>query len=93
MKPFVLSDAHLLSRKKDTKLINRLDIWGMPCYLEFSPKEWLDMLFSFSAKTDLVLLDGMFNGDWFSVYESKIVPPRKGPQFQRFRIWARMRNT
>ena len=85
MKPFVLSDAHLLSRKKDTKLINRLDIWGMPCYLEFSPKDWLDMLFSFSAKTDLVLLDGMFNGDWFSVYESKIVPPRKGPQFQRFR--------
>lgn len=85
MKPFVLSDIHLQGRKQKIKLVNRLDIFGMPCYYEFSSKDYLNVLFNFSSKTDLVLVDGMLNGDWFSVYESKIVPQRKNPQLERFR--------
>ncbi len=85
MKKFELSEIHLAEQKKEIKLVNRLDIFGLPCYFEFSPQDWMDYVMSFTDQTDLVLFDCMLDGDFVSIYESEILPLRKNAQFERFR--------
>lgn len=85
MDKIVLSQAHLEKRKQKKRFVLRDDIFCTILQQEMCVKDYFDFSFSFPDEVDKVIVDGMYSGDWYSVYESEILPLRKKPLFERFR--------
>ena len=85
MKKFTLSQAHLERRKQRKRFVLRDDIFGSYLQMELGVKDYFDFSFAFPDEVDKVIVDGMYGGDWYSVYESEILPPRRMPMLARFR--------
>ena len=85
MEKFILSKEHKEKRAEKKKFVLRYDIFGSYMGREMSPKDYFDFHFSYPDETDKIILDAMFCGDFYSVYESKILPLRRFPMFARFR--------
>ncbi len=85
MKEIVLSQAHLEKRKQRKRFVLRDDIFCTILQQEMCAKDYFDFSFSFPDEVDKVIVDGMYSGDWYSVYESEILPLRRKPMLARFR--------
>lgn len=85
MKKFVLSQAHLEKRKQRKRFVLRDDIFCTILQQKMCVKDYFDFSFSFPDEVDKVIIDGMYSGDWYSVYESEILPLRRNPMLARFR--------
>jgi len=80
-----LSSAHLEKRCQKNRLVLRNDIFCTYLQREMAPKDYFDLSFAYPKQADKVLIDGMNGGDWFSVYDSEILPLRRNPFLARFR--------
>ena len=85
MKKIVLSQAHLDKRKQKKRFVLRDDIFCTILQQKMCVKDYFDFSFSFPDEVDKVIIDGMYSGDWYSVYESEILPLRQNPMLARFR--------
>ena len=85
MKKIVLSQAHLDKRKQRKRFVLRDDIFCTILQQKMCVKDYFDFSFSFPDEVDKVIIDGMYSGDWYSVYESEILPLRQNPMLARFR--------
>ena len=85
MKKFVLSQSHLEKRKQRKRFVLRDDIFCTILQQKMCVKDYFDFSFSFPDEVDKVIIDGMYSGDWYSVYESEILPLRQNPMLARFR--------
>ena len=85
MGKIVLSQAHLKKRGQRKHFVLRDDIFCTILQHKLSVKDYFDFSFSIPDEADKVIIDGMYSGDWYSVYESEILPLRKNAMFERFR--------
>ena len=85
MKKIVLSQAHLEKRRQRKRFVLRDDIFCTILQQKMCVKDYFDFSFSFPDEVDKVIVDGMYSGDWYSVYESEILPLRRHPMLERFR--------
>ena len=85
MKKFELTKEHKEKRADKKKFVLRYDIFGSYMDREMSTKDYFDFHFAYPDEVDKIILDAMFCGDFYSVYDSKILPPRRFPMFARFR--------
>lgn len=85
MKKIILSPAHLAKRREKKKFSMRYDIFGSHQMRELSPKDYFELAFSYPKAAERILIDGMYSGDWYSVYESELLPLRRNPFLARFR--------
>ena len=85
MKRFNLTEEHLQRRADKKKFVLRYDIFGSYMDRELSTKDYFSFHFSYPDQVDKIILDAMFCGDFYSVYDSDILPPRRFPMFARFR--------
>ena len=76
-------------RKKKKRFVLRNDIFGSHLHLELGIEDYFDFSFAFPDEADKIIVDGMYAGDWYSIYESKILPLRRKPMFARFHSAAR----
>lgn len=84
MQKFTLSLAHLQKRKEKKHFSLRYDIFGSYLMRELSTEDYFDFCFSYPRAADRILIDGMFSGDWYSVYESAFLPRRKAAFLEKF---------
>ena len=85
MKKFMLSQEHLEKRRQKKHFVLRDDIMGSFLQREMAPVDYFDMSFSFPEEADKILIDCMpGGGQWYSVYESELVPMYRTPHFSRF---------
>ena len=82
---FVLTAEHKEKRARKAHFVLRYDIFGTFLQREMSAKDYFDFSFSFPDEADKVIIDGMYSGDWYSVYESDILPLRRNPMLARLR--------
>lgn len=85
MEKIVLSEAHLKKRNQRKRFVLRDDIFCTILQQELCVKDYFDFSLSFPDEVDKVIIDGMYSGDWYSVYESEILPLRRKPMLSRFR--------
>jgi len=85
MDKFILSEAHKKKRSEKKRFVLRYDIFGSYLGREMSPKDYFDFHFSYPDNADKVIIDGMEGGDFYSMYDSEIIPPRRSPRNARFR--------
>ena len=85
MDKFILSEAHKKKRSEKKKFVLRYDIFGSYLGREMCPKDYFDFHFSYPDNADKVIIDGMEGGDFYSMYDSEIIPWRKNPRNRRFR--------
>ncbi len=85
MDKFVLSPAHLEKRRQKKRFVLRDDIFCTILQQEMCAKDYFDFSFSFPDEVDKVIVDGMYAGDWYSVYESEFLPLRRKPMLARLR--------
>ena len=85
MENFLLSKEHKEKRKQKKRLVLRQDIFGSYLQRELSPKDYFKLSFAFPEQFDKVLIDGLYDGDFYSVYDSDVLPLRKDIMFDRFR--------
>ena len=85
MKKFALSQAHLEKRKQRKRFVLRDDIFCTVLQQKMCVKDYFDFSFSFPDEVDKVIIDGMYSGDWYSIYESELLPLRRNPMLARFR--------
>ena len=85
MEKFILSKEHKEKRAEKKKFVLRYDIFGGTLDKSMSTKDYFDFHFSYPDEADKIIIDGMEGGDFYSVYDSKVIPPRKNPYLARFR--------
>ena len=85
MAKFILSDEHKKKRSEKKKFVLRYDVFGSYLGREMGPKDYFDFHFSYPQNVDKVIIDGMEGGDFYSMYESKLIPMRKNPRNARFK--------
>ena len=85
MDKFILSREHKDKRAQKKKFVLRYDVLGTPIQEELLPHEYFDLYRDIPEVVDKVILDMMYSGDWYSIYESSILPPRRAPRFARLR--------
>ena len=85
MRKFVLSAQHLKKRNEKKHFVLRLDIFGTFLQREMSAKDYFDFTSSFPNEADKILIDGMYSGDWYSVYKSDILPLRHNVFLDKWR--------
>lgn len=85
MEKFQLSKAHIEKRRKKSKFVLRQDIFGSYLQRELSPKDYFKLSFAFPDEVDKVIIDGLYDGDFYSVYDSEVLPLRRDKMFARFR--------
>ncbi len=85
MEKFQLSKEHIEKRKNKSKFVLRQDIFGSHLQRELSPKDYFKLSFAFPDEADKIIIDGLYDGDFYSVYESEILPLRRDKMFARFR--------
>lgn len=84
MKRFTLTEEHKEKRAQKKRFVLRYDIFGSYLGREMVPEDYFDFHFSYPDNADKVIIDGMLSGDFYSVYESEILPRRKYPMLERF---------
>ena len=85
MEKFILTKEHKEKRADKKKFVLRYDVFGSFMDRELSVKDYFDFHFAYPEQVDKIIFDAMFCGDFYSVYESRILPPRRFPMFARFR--------
>ena len=85
MKRFTLTKEHKEKRADKKKFVLRYDIFGTYLCRGMSTNDYFNFQFAYPDNTDKVIIDGMYSGDFYSVYDSEILPPRRSPLHDRFR--------
>jgi len=85
MEKFVLTKEHKEKRADKKKFVLRYDIFGTYLGRQMNTEDYFDFHFSYPDNADKIIVDGMFSGDFYSVYDSEILPPRKSAMLERFR--------
>ena len=85
MEKFILTKEHKEKRADKKKFVLRYDVFGSFMDRELSVKDYFDFHFAYPDQVDKIIFDAMFCGDFYSVYDSEILPPRRFPMFARFR--------
>lgn len=84
MNKFILTNEHLEKRKQKKHFVLRNDIMCTYLQREMAPADYFAFSFQFPEETDKILIDCMpAGGEWYSVYESEIVPRYRDPFFAR----------
>ncbi len=85
MEKFQLSKEHIEKRRMKNKFVLRQDIFGSYLQRELSPKDYFKLSFAFPDEADKIIVDGLYDGDFYSVYDSDVLPLRRDRMFARFR--------
>lgn len=78
-----LTPSHLAKRQEKKEFSLRYDIFGSFLQQALEPKDYFDFCFSYPREAERILIDGMYDGDWYSVYESALLPQRHCPFLDR----------
>ena len=85
MKKMVLSSEHMEKRAQKKHFVLRLDVLGTYLQHAMSTEDYFAFTKQFPDEADKLILDAMYAGDWYSVYESDVNPLRHTPFLDRWR--------
>ena len=86
MNKFKLTAEHLERRRQARHAFSlRYDIFGSFVHQTVSQDDYFDFCMEFPDEASKIIIDGMYSGDWFSVYESKVLPMRHNHFLDRLR--------
>ncbi len=86
MKKFNLTAEHKKKRLKSRHVFSlRYDIFGSFLHQTASQDDYFDFCMEFPDEASKIIIDGMYSGDWFSVYESEVLPMRHNQFLDRLR--------
>ena len=85
MKKISLTEDHLRKRMKRHTFSLRYDIFGSFIHQTISQDDYFEYCMEFPDEASKIIIDGMYSGDWFSVYKSEILPERHNAFLDRLR--------
>lgn len=86
MSKITLSAAHFAKRKDKPSFVLRMDIFGSFLQMTMHAEDYYDFSLRYPDNADRILIDGMYAGDWYSVYESDVLPMRHNDFLDRLRL-------
>lgn len=86
MKKFVLTKEHVEKSRVKHPFVLRHDIFGSYLHRVMSREDYFAFNHSYPDEASKIIMDGMYSGDWYSVYESEIIPQRHNEFLDRLRL-------
>ena len=85
MERIVLTPEHERRCRVKHPFVLRHDIFGSYLHRVMSAEDYFAFNDSYPDEASKIIIDGMYSGDWYSVYESEIIPQRHNGFLDRLR--------